>query len=101
MKAKKLFALYDRYNDKYFGGKLPFVDIAYAEMSEAFGYTVQEGKEVVIVLIAKDMKNSFVRMTLLHEMIHVYKGHKMDHGRKFKQIAKEICRAENIHYAKF
>lgn len=104
MKIKKVHALYDKYNKMYFKGELPFVDLAFVDMHEAFGWTFQEGKEVVIILIAKGLKNSYVRTTLLHEMIHVdqvRRGHKMDHGRKFKQIAKEICRAENIHYAKF
>ena len=104
MKIQRIFKLYDKYNEAYFAGKLDPVDIAVVDLRDAFGYTIQEGKEVSVILIAKGMKNSQVRSTLLHEMIHVdqvRQGHKMDHGRKFNMMAKIICNAEKISYRAF
>lgn len=104
MKINKVYKLYDQYNEKYFKGRLAYVNITFVDMNRAFGYTIQEGRGDCFMLLANGMKNSMVRTTLLHEMIHVdqvMKNHGMNHGRYFKQMAKKICRGEKLLYRTF
>ena len=99
MKVEKLFKLYDKYNEKFFSGKLPYVDIAIVPLTHAYGWTVVMGQEVDIVLIAKGMKGKEIKATLLHEMIHVWQiftERKMTHGKVFKKKAKVICKAKGF-----
>lgn len=104
MKATKLFKLYDKYNAKFFAGKLPYVDIAVVPLTHAFGWTIVMGDEVDIVLIANDLNKKDMEATLLHEMIHVWQTfteRKMTHGKVFNKKAKIICEAKGFDLRTF
>ena len=97
MKITKLFDLYDHYNEKYFKNTLPFVDIVYADLKDAYGYTMTSTASDIVILLAKGMNKKDTITTLVHEMIHVKQAHydqPMDHGKTFKAVAKKIAKKE-------
>lgn len=106
MRIEKVFTLYEEYNQAFFKGMLPPVDIAFMNI-EAYGYAIPHwsGMEVEAIILAKGMTKKEIQMTLAHEMVHVWQaeqGYKSwDHNKKFYRKAKKICRVMGWNICNF
>lgn len=82
---------YSRYNRKYFGNGLPKVsevELRWEKIPE-MGYQV--GYEIVIN--RKDRRRESVwKLTLLHEMVHMYLPDACEHGKKFQKEMLRLAR---------
>ena len=103
--VNKIKAIYDEYNYKLFGNKLPdYFKFNFRPLKRASGkvkYKASSGQ-----IISFDISNSIqhtdksLRAIILHEMIHVYfisNGDlKEGHGAKFNKMRKELSRKTGI-----
>lgn len=93
--------LFDKFNDRFFGSKLPSVPVLKFDPADPvtlmmIGYPFQvdgvcwhDG----IIGVANDLNSMNESLTLLHEMIHlqqVVEGRKVNHGKFFKRRCREI-----------
>ena len=103
MRMNRLFKLYDRYNEEFFNGILPFVDIVVKPLEDVYAFTMHQGDSIWIE-ISEGLNVTEEHDTLLHEMVHVWQAvteRKMSHGKSFKNKAKQICKATGIARKKF
>jgi predicted metal-dependent hydrolase len=87
--ALNLEKIYDYSNKKFYGNKLPEIEIKYSKrmhMKHAMGETLFVGLEPKRINIAYYLQYvpSQCIITVLHEMAHVKLGRKVGHGKKFK-----------------
>lgn len=91
-----LDALYDEYNTRYFGGKLPKVPVRWGRVQESSAAEFwPDSMEIVIhPMIRRCGLDKYARILLLHEMVHVKLRNKRiaDHGRLFHTEMKRLAR---------
>ena len=87
-KERCLARLYDFYNRKYFGGKLPRLTMRWDEGavdSELASTIFMDDCPVMINFMAKGMDTEKrIRRVLLHEMVHVSLPPGVRHGKRWK-----------------
>lgn len=91
---KRLRRWYRENNERWFNGRLPDdVDVIYAPVSGCSGMVTQDNAEDFILTInpkyAIDMKA--VRITLLHEMVHIDLAPYYTHGERFQNAMKRLA----------
>jgi hypothetical protein len=97
--AAKLLEWHARYNAEHFGGALKTVPVRVSRrMKSRLGHytaaTADAGGEIAIS--ARHLRRhgwDEARHTLLHEMVHQWQdesGHSLDHGRGFRDKAREV-----------
>lgn len=102
-----LSKLYTKYNWKFFKGKLENIPIIEISLSNAYGYTIPDwsGMFPECILIDKSLSKREKRMTLAHEMVHVWQAHKeyksWAHNKKFNRKARKICKKMNWKFGEF
>ena len=97
VESVKYTDIYDYYNIKYFGHRLPVVRVGfYKDCKRECGATVKlDGARypAYIYLNAKlKTFDVYLRATLLHEMCHVKLLNRHGHGPKFKKELKRLQR---------
>lgn len=100
-KPPNLARLYARYNRCYFGGRLPPVDIRYADRRELrgnFAVSLNFGSFFVMIRIWQGLvvTPAFLSIVLLHEMCHVKlwvtrPGSRISHGPVFQAEMKRLA----------
>lgn len=92
----KLKAYYKRYNKKYFGGKLPDINIRFGETHRKFviAETIFLGGHPSSIVIYRKFKrwDKIVLQSLLHEMVHVSLPVKIVHGPKFEAEMQRLAK---------
>lgn len=87
---------YDYYNRRYFGNKLPrSIELVFTEhVRGAIGVTMLS-YEPPIIMIAQSIRHltTTVELTLLHEMVHVLLGPRVNHGPKFQNEMLRLAKA--------
>ena len=67
---KRLLALYQRYNRRYWNGELPPYKIEIRRCRRCSGFTLHRSF-MIAINVAGHVNDDEVRLTLLHEMVHV------------------------------
>ena len=86
--------LYDEYNEKYFGYKLPMVHVGFYKMPDCYGVTFKtHGAKFASHICLNPLFIPYEQQlcsTLLHEMIHVSQNNKYGHGKRFKKELRRL-----------
>lgn len=86
---KRLLDLYQRYNRRYWSGELPLYGIEIKKCRRCIGVT-DHGSRTVVVDVDGHFDDDQVRLTLLHEMVHVAALDSPPHGLDFWQEVDRI-----------
>lgn len=90
-----LRSLFNRYNRKYFSGKLQVSDVRFGRVQgSTHADTTFLESAAPIVTLGKHLKDTtrFLHMVLLHEMTHVDLGPAAGHGPKFVKRMRKLVR---------
>lgn len=87
---RQLKLMYNRFNAKYFGGELPDVQIHYEPVSAYADCDEVDGVMVIRINPSIGGWLDFVKLTLLHEMVHVKLWPYRKHGVKFDQEVQRL-----------
>ena len=98
--VEQLIERHARLNDEKFGGALSSVAIRVSRRLKSrlghYAWRGQEGRPAEIVISRRHIRRdgwNEAEHTLLHEMVHQWQdetGHKVDHGREFRRMAREV-----------
>jgi predicted SprT family Zn-dependent metalloprotease len=83
----ELYQMYNKINDRYFGGKLPQTRIMYSERMLIAGTFTPIKNEIRIGRKYHQLFPDDIEDTLKHEMIHIIN---LNHDANFKRIAQKI-----------
>ena len=91
MTERQVLAQYRRYNKRFFDGKLPaevpiqFVDMSKTDYCGLTTQLIEPGLSLHSIYLDTKLKDhtNLLRMTLLHEMVHVKLPH-AEHGKEFE-----------------
>lgn len=102
--------VYNGYNRRYFGGKLPKIPVCWGDPRH---FARKEGKGTLAVTnffgncpvnivfapwLKKTRQWQLIKFTLLHEMAHVALPAKVQHGEKFQNEMKRLARANAFEF---
>lgn len=92
---KRLRELFDEYNLRFFGGKLPRVKISYSNRLLGAGLYYPRRREIKIGVKYHRLFPEEIEDTLKHEMIHIIHPR---HDRAFKSMAQRLGASLKAHY---
>lgn len=87
---------YGHYNRKYFGGRLPAdIPILYDSRKGSVAQLEEgsEGKPTIVFSPPYATEGGIVRITLLHEMVHVELWPERNHGKRYQRRIDELYKA--------
>jgi SprT-like family len=90
-----LGCLYDEFNEKYFGNKLPKdMVVCYNKYMEQMGVTRYFRSRPLYIELNWKLRwsDSSTAMTLLHECVHVSLPYEVNHGPRFQKEMKRLAR---------